>query len=260
MNRRQNLMCFLRTFRFIVGLGIFLAAMPGSSQTLKLELGSVRVFDTAATAGSFCVQVPIYLTNTALDDLILETFQFTLKMEDPNGLIEGGITREMLITNAFIPGGSAGISDPGVDLSNSYSGTGSPTCLTVFNPATSGTDEFDFPPGTANTVFVQNNTPGEGWKRATVLNTGGTFVLSAILSGETYLIGVLEIPFINPDTSQFPSVLISATSTQEDPTGNAYVISAVPRLWSLLLVDELFDTSDATAIVKFGGIFENGFE
>ncbi len=259
MNKRQNIMCFLRSLRFIVGLSLFLAAMPGSSQTLKLELGSVRVFDTAATAGSFCVQVPIYLTNTAFDDLVLEYFAFTLKMEDPNGLIEGGLTREMLISNAFIQGGSPGITNPGVDLSNSFSGTGSPTCLAVFNPATRGAQESDFPPGMTNTVFVENNNQGIGWKRATVLNLSGSFVISTILSGETYLIGVLEIPFINPDTSLFPSVLVSATNTSEDPNGNFYVISSIARLRSLF-IDELFDISDATAIVKFGGIFENGFE
>lgn len=256
MKRQHNIMCF---FRSIVGLGLILAANTGSSQTLKLDIGSVRVFDTPAAAGSFCVQVPIYLTNTGVVDLVLESFAFTLKTQDSNGLIEGGITREMLISNAFIPGGSPGISDPGVDLSNSQSGTGSPTCLTVFNPATNGAAESDFSSGMASLVFVQNNFQNAGWVRATVLNIGGSFVLSTILSGETYLIGVLEIPFINPDTSLFPSVLISATTTSEDPTGNAYVISAVPRSQAIL-IDELFDISEATATVKFGGIFENGFE
>lgn len=262
MNRRLNRMFFLYSLRIIVGLGLFLAAMSGLSQTLKLDIDSVRVFDSAAITGSFCVQVPIYLTNTGVIDLNLESFQFTLKMEDPNGLIEGGLTREMLISNAFIPGGSPGISDPGVDLSNSTSSTGSPSCLTTFNPATNGDDEFDFSPGMANFVIVDNNNQGFGWKRAIVLNTGGSFVLSTILTGETYLIGVLEIPFINPDTSLLPSILVSATSISEDPTGNAYVISAVVRSRALL-IDELFDISDATAIVQFGGmleIFENGFE
>lgn len=259
MNRLHKRVCFLRSLRFIFGLGLFLTTMSGSSQTLKLELGSVRVFDTAATTGSFCVQVPIYLTNTASIDLTLEVFVFTLNIEDPNGLIEGGSTREILISNAFIPGGSPGISDPGVDLSNSLSNTGSPTCLTIFNPATSGADEFDFLQGMTNIVFIDNNVQDNGWKRATVLNSAGSFTLSTIFPGETYLIGVLEIPFINPDTSLFPSVLISPTNLTEDPTGNAYVISATVRSRAVL-VDELFDVTDATAIIKFGGIFENGFE
>jgi hypothetical protein len=226
-------------------LGLLLLMIGGATfsfgQTLKMNIGSVTV-DPLDLAGGGCVQVPITFTNTGVDPLVLESYQLTVKLTDPDGVLASGIAGDYLVANGFAGTPGAGITDPASALSNVLSGTAVPSCGVTFNQATEGGAEIDWTSGMASTVFVQNNAGGNGWKRATVINSGGTFTLGEIAAGETYMIGVvvLELDAIAGVTQ----LTIEATSVMEDPTGNAYVISAVPR------IDELFDISEALGLVN----------
>ena len=212
------------------------------AQTLVMDIGSVTV-DPALLASASCIQVPISFTHTGGSSLILESYQFTIKLSDPDGVIDGGIPANMIVANGFISGDNTGITNPGTDLDNNLSGTPTPSCTQIFNQATQGSGPaINFTTGDGNTVIASNNQSGMGWKRGTVINTGGSFTLGQIEPGETYLIGILEIPIIaSPGTAQ---ITIEATTDGEDPNGNAYVISNAPR------IDELFDTSNALGLVN----------
>ena len=220
-------------------------ATLGFGQTLQMNIGDVTV-DPASLAAGGCVQVPISFTHTGVDSLVLEQYTFTLKLTDPDGVLADGVAGDYLVSNGFIAAPGAGITNPASALVNVASGTPVPTCSVTFNPATQGGSTIDWTAGSGTSVFVQNNPGGTGWKRSTVINTGGTFNLGQIEPGETYLLGVLVLPV--DAIVGVAQITVEATTQIEDPNNNSYVISAPgPR------VNELFDTAGVVGLVN---IFE----
>ncbi len=218
------------------------AITPTFGQTLKLNIGSLD-FGPSELAYGDCIQVPITFTNTGSEPLILESYVFTLKISDWDDMLFGGEEGNYLVANAFISDPGLAITNPASAITNLLSGTPVPSCPTIFNQATQGGISLDWTSGMANTVFVQNNAEAMNWKRATVFNSAPPFSLAQIEAGETYLAGilVLELGLVSP-----ASLLeIEATSQLEDPTGNAYVISAVPFGPIGDGTEEFFDISEA---------------
>lgn len=230
------------------------SATTGFAQTLKMNIDNILVEPASLAAGG-CIQVPISFTNTDVNPQILEFFQFTVKLTDPDGVLASGVIGNYLVANGFVPSPGLGITDPASALTNVASGTPAPTCSVTFNPATQGGSSQPWPTGSASFVTVSNNQNNMGWKFAAVLEPLG-LPLGQIEAGETYLIGVVVLqlnPIITPT-----QLTVEATSVIEDSMGNSYTLSN----FGGGSFTELFDITEALGVVDIIGesIFLDGFE
>lgn len=181
----------------LVNLGF---AQDRGINPIQLKIGSLDVSSLNLASGG-CVQVPILINdpNTSRD---LRDISFTLEISDPQNVISGGISTNMLVANGFSPTGAGtgtvGISNPGTNLANS-NGTSTPNCSLVFNQATEGSGPaLNFAPNT-NTFAnwaINNNGGGVGRKVGYLIDAVGNGSLGMTTMNTDTLIAVLEIPII----------------------------------------------------------------
>ncbi len=225
------------------------AAAPGTD--VKLKIGSVQL-DPADMTQSSCVQIPIFINEPSLDNRVLESLTITLDLTGSTESIVGGVVSNMVVANAFGFSVQTGLTDPGTDLENIYSGVPTATCNLVFNRATQGQgSQADFPPGDTSSpaVFTTNNLDGIGRKQIVVVNISNPFTIVSLPINEDFLVGVLEVPLIaNPGDGK---IFITATAESVLSAGNAYVWTPPPRIsLEAARINSLLDLSDAAGEIN----------
>ena len=242
---------------FVVALSsLFIPALAQAELLLRVADVEVEVADVVEGA---CIQVPIKIKDKEMIGRELKNLTISFDISGDTSIIAGGISADMLITNAFTTGPMTGIRNPGQDLSN-FNGSATPTCNIVLNQTDRGGEEIDFFTGEQNaTWIIDNDHDGSGRKHASAIN-GSNLTIALPPLEEYILIGILEIPVqANPPD---PTILhITATAHAMLPGGNVYTWDDTSEVPVLETQDE-FQLSQAAGVVRFRAwpIFKDSFE
>lgn len=197
---------------------------PVVGSPIELKVGSVTVNSLNFSAGG-CVQVPVMINDADINNRDIRDITFTLQLDDPNGVIDGGVAANMVVANGFDTAagtGTTGLTNPGTDLANTV-GTPTPNCGVAYNQVTEGQGEainFPVPISPFAHWNINNNHFGTGRKQAFLIDLFGNGTVARSVQGADLLLAILEIPIIaNPGPAL---ITISATPTTTVAGGNTY--------------------------------------
>lgn len=232
---------------------LFPALAIAGGQQIDLKIGSVNI-DPADMSSASCVQVPIFINDGFQNNRDLRDINFTVEITGDTGIINGGVSADMLVTNAFVAsgGGLTGLTNPGTDLVD-VNGNPSPSCALIFNQATQGSGPaINFEPEVNGNAswFSNNNGGGVGRKQGFLIDLVVNASIGAVAQNTDALIGVLEIPIIaNPGTAQLS---ITATPNAVVASANAYTYEDGTSIARVQVIED-FDLSEAAGAVSIFG-------
>jgi hypothetical protein len=220
-----------RNSRFDLCLVLLLLIVPAAAlANLEIRFGDLSVAPAPFSSVGGCVQVPILVRDPNFSNRDLRSLTFTVEIDDPQGVIAGGTSGNMLVANAFTPTGAGtgttGLTNPGTNLANA-NGVSTPNCGAVRNRVTEGQGAaISFPASINNFAnwSLNNNFGGVGRKRGYLNDLVNGAKVGQFAQGVDTLVAVLEIPIVaNPGNATISVRAVNGAGFNEYTFGSGQV-------------------------------------